>query len=610
MRPAPPEDNLNLSWARAWVDELARGGVAAAVVSPGSRSALLALALAEDSRIDTQCWLDERAAAFFALGIARVTRKPVALACTSGTAVANYLPAVIEASHSRIPLLILTADRPPELQDCGAGQTIDQQHIFGGAVRSFVQAPLAEATNAAFAHARTLACRALAMASAPRPGPVHVNLPFRDPLDPSPRPADLERLSALDPAVLLGRAEGPKSRRAPWIRIEPAGPPPLAPPARERLRSWIAEEPRGFIVVGPLEDEEASATSLAALAEAAGWPLLADPLSGLRSGGSGGRMLVEAHDALLRSHAFADAHAPRRVLRFGAMPTSKAYRLFLERHPEIDQCVVAASAWPEPTHLAEQLIRAAATSVSEALVPGLEPHQTDFAPAWIRAGACVRRLHETELAGCENLTEPGVVRALARVISGPATLFVSSSMPIRDVDSFWPAHVPEHRPWLRIHSNRGANGIDGTLATALGTARAVPPEHAVVALMGDLALLHDAGSLREARAFERSLVVVVIDNDGGGIFEFLPIAASARSELFERYFTAPHRTDLEEIVRGFGISCVSVHSPAELERTLRACLGRPGVHVIRAPTDRRHNREFHDKLHAASQVALADLERA
>ncbi len=600
--------NANLAWAMAWIDELARSGISHAVVSPGSRSGPLALAFASDPRITTHVWLDERAAAFFALGLARATRGPVALTCTSGTAVANQLPALVEASHSQIPLVSLTADRPPELQECGAAQTIDQREIFGSAVRWFVQAPLPELSDAAFAHARTLACRAVATATGMPPGPVHVNLPFRDPLDPRPDRTDQARLAQLGSEPRFGRegTRGNRSAGPPWVTAEPVRAARLSKDASQRLAAWIAEEPRGWIVAGPLESEEGAAAAVGSLAVTAGWPLLADPLSQLRSGGELHPTLVATHDAVLRAERFADAHAPRRVLRFGAMPTSKSLRTFLERHPEIEQRVVAPYTWLEPTHLAASWIRADAREVASALSSSLagssslRVEREGFLRSWVEAGRRAEGILAAELDCREQLSEPGVVRTLASALVAPATLFVASSMPIRDVDAFWPSAGPR----VRMLANRGANGIDGTLACALATARMTPRGESAIGILGDQALLHDIGSARAARDPSLSATILVIDNDGGGIFEFLPVATSADAQHFEQLFATPHRMDLERLLAGFELPCTRATSPGELRDALRDSLGAPGVQFIRVPTQRGENRELHAKLFARVRETL------
>lgn len=594
--------NRNLAWCAALADELVRAGVRDAVISPGSRSAPLALAFAMEPRLRCRTLLDERSAAFFALGLARAARRPVALVCTSGTAAANYLPALVEAHYSQIPLIALTADRPAEQRDCGAGQTIDQIKIYGGYTRLFAELPVPEIEPRAWLHLRATACRAVAAALGAPAGPVHLNLPFREPLDPGEVPADRAALERLPELAQRGRPDGP------LVQVEPraAGQPSVE--TIERLARWIEAEPRGWIAVGPFDLPSADADAIARLARAAGWPLLADVLSQLRCAGPDRGALVDAHDAVLRASAFARAHAPRRVLRFGALPTSKSFRTLLEADPSIEQRVVDPWDWREPTALGVEILRCDPVALARRLAERLEAsgavRRSEFARRWIEAGRSARRILASELAGASALSEPGVAHALAAALPPGATLFSASSMPVRDLDGFWPASAPS----VRVVSNRGANGIDGTLACALGTAAGSPGPCA--ALVGDLALLHDMGSLLIARDRGLHATIVVIDNDGGGIFEFLPAASRTERALFESCLSTPQGVDIEALLASLGLPCRRAHSPEELDLRLRDALAAPGVQFVLVKTDRRENRELHAKLFGRVESALASEARA
>jgi 2-succinyl-5-enolpyruvyl-6-hydroxy-3-cyclohexene-1-carboxylate synthase len=538
---------------RAFVDELARCGVAHACTSPGSRSAPLALALSRDERIRTWSHIDERSAGFFALGLAKTTGRAVVLACTSGTAAANYGPAVHEAREARVPLIVLTADRPPELRDTGAGQTIDQLDLYGRAATWFAELDLAEATPERARWTRRMGCRAVWTAEGPRPGVVHLNVPLREPLVPG---------GPLPPGeVVPGRADG-----APWVAraattIEGA---PLSLPSP------------GIVVAGAAADPDTLAW-----AAAAGWPVLADPLSGLRHGPN-----AIAHGDLLAPLL----PAPAAVVRTGDLPTAKRLR---QRLAGLDDAVQVAldpeSAWQDPD--------GAVTQVHPGPISALraEPAQTDWLDRWRAADAAATGALEAELG--DGLSEPAVARFLASRLGADETLWVASSMPIRDVEAFAP--LRDDAP--RVVSNRGANGIDGTISSAYG-ARA-GGDGPVTLLIGDVAMVHDAGGLLAHRRHGLDVRIVVIDNDGGGIFHFLPVAerlgtaGEAGGQSFTEHVATPHGTDLEALAAAAGVP----YSRAERLEDLLA----PGMVHVR--TDREENLALHRHLSETMERAVTSL---
>ena len=586
------ELNRNLACATALFDELARSGVGHVVVSPGSRSAPLALVAAAHPDVRDHALLDERSAGFFALGLARSVREPVALVCTSGTAAANYLPAVVEAHYSRVPLIVLTADRPAELRDCGAGQTIDQVRLYGPFAR-FLGEVAAE--SAPLDWVRALACRAVADAAQPG-GAVHVNVAFREPLDLTPVPAEQAALRALDPRVREGRGD------APHVRVVGAGAARPETGAVTALAERLASEPRGWLVAGPLDAPSGLAPLLGRLARALDWPVLAEPLSGLRSGAHDRSRLVDAHDAVLRVAELTRRHAPRLALRFGAPPTSKAYRLLLETQPEIEQVVVDPAGWSDPTARAAEIVRADPRALAEALLDSLAARESagasDFVSHWTAAGRAARRALDGILDAESTLSEPLAVRTLAAKLPAGTTLFCASSLAVRHVDLVWP---PGPTP-IRFVANRGANGIDGTLSCALGhaTGSAGP----TVLLIGDLALLHDASALASAARSEVDLTVVVLDNNGGGIFELLPVASSSPRETFERHFGTPHDLDLCAVIAGYGLRRARAASARDLESALAEGLGRAGCDFIVVRTERRENAALLGRMHEAVARAV------
>ena len=513
---------INRTYApvQAFVDELVRCGLRHAVTSPGSRNAPLTLTLAGRPELRAVSVLDERCAGFFALGMAKASGRPVVVTCTSGTAAANLHPAVIEAWHARVPLIVLTADRPPELREVGAGQSIDQVELYGSAVKWFVEVGTHEPHRETAIHHRALACRAYWTAAGDRPGPVHLNFPLREPLAPEPEP--------LDAADWEGRADG-----RPWTELREHAAAPHADDVQE-LAARIAAEPRGAIVCGPIS--EPIAEPAARLAAACGWPLLAEPTSGVRCGPHDRSHVVAHYDVLLRVERFAAGHAPGLVLRVGDMPTSKPLRTWVAEAPQV--VLDPHAAWHEPTRRAELLLHSAAAPALDALAAAVEVRAPDARPGLARVLARGRREGPAALDAAPADFEPKLLAALEPELPDGAIVWLSSSMPVRDVESCFP-QSPKR---LRFLANRGANGIDGVVSSAAGAA--LETGAPTWLLTGELALLHDIGGLLAARRAGAGLHVVCIDNGGGGIFDFLPVAEHANPALYEEYIATPMDVDL------------------------------------------------------------------
>ncbi len=587
--------NRNSAWTAALFEEWERAGLAHVCISPGSRSAPLAIAAAASS-IPRSTHLDERSAAFFALGLAKATRQPVALVCTSGTAAANYAPAVVEAHYARVPLLVLTADRPPELREWGAGQTIDQHGLYGSHVRWFAEAPLPEATPDGLRHARSLAVRALDVARGAPPGPVHLNLPFRDPLDPRPVasdvPSDLERR---DPLAAAGRAHVPYAR----VRRGATAPSPddVASLA-ERMRA----SERGVVLCGPQDHTPDDVAAIADLARRLGWPLLAEATSQLRAGPhTDDAIVVTTAHALSADADFAASHRPDFVLRFGAAPTTKTVAQWLAADPPDELVVVDPGAlWHDADHLVSEWHDAATAAFCAALVRrlGSDASPTPWLAAFARAERTARAAIDARLGDDEALLEPHVVRELAAGLSPESTLYVSSSMPIRDLDAFWPAASVGPR----VLCNRGANGIDGMVSSALGAATAGP----TVLFTGDVALLHDVSGLLAVKRSGAPLVIVVLDNDGGGIFSMLPVAVFGESAAFTEHFTTPHGHDLNALCSGIGLANTRVGSWPHFRAALKDATARCVPHVLVIPTDAEASISLRREITAAVGAALAE----
>ena len=586
--------NRNTALASALVEELARCGVRHAVVSPGSRSTPLALALWRQPSIEVTVLLDERSAGFFALGTALATGLPGVVLCTSGSAAANLHPAVVEADEAGVPMIVLTADRPPELRGIGAGQTIDQLKLYGDAVRWFSEVGTHEADDDGLLHFRSVACRAYAAAAGdPRPGPVHLNVPWRDPLAPIPVEGDV---TATDPLALEGRGERPLTAVA-------RRPGPADPALMDEIAERVAKAPRGLIVAGRQPDGSLG-EPVVKLAAACGYPILAEPTSQLRWGPHDRDRLVGAYDAIARTRP--EGLAPELIIRIGDMPTSKALRQWLASVEGLRQLVIDPDAnWKEPSRRAETVLRADPATVATELSARLAPTGTPLVSAragdgpadawvrgWLQADRAVREAVETELAGLDSLSEPGVWPALAAALADGDQVFAASSMPVRDLEAF----MPSGRARVRFLSNRGANGIDGLTSTAAGASVAGGRTWAV---LGDLALLHDLGGLAAARGAP-DLRLIVIDNGGGGIFHFLPQADVLGDEEFEAVLGTPSGLDIARVAEPHGLPAAVPASPAELEAELR---GDSRLIVVR--TDRDRNRELHRRLTERATAALA-----
>jgi 2-succinyl-5-enolpyruvyl-6-hydroxy-3-cyclohexene-1-carboxylate synthase len=554
---------------RAFCDELARCGLEHACTSPGSRNTPLLLSLAREPRIG--CWshIDERCAAFFALGAAKATNRPVALTCTSGTAAANYAPAVVEAWHARVPLIVLTADRPPELRDVGAGQAIDQIKLYGDAVKWFVEVGVDAATPDTLRWIRQLACRAYWTALQGRPGPVHLNFPLREPLV-------LDQPLPEDPVP--GRADG-----RPWVQRTPT----RAAPAHAATASPPA---RGVIVAGRSERGPGLGDAAARAAERLGWPLLADPLSGARHGATA----IATYDLLLRDPGFAQRATPDLVVRAGDLPTSKPLRAWLASLSGVEQLALdPETAWQDPAAVVSEVDPGDPVTALD-LLAGQQAADPEWLSAWTAADAAAADALAAELG--DELSEPLTARQLGESLPPDATLVVASSMPIRDVELYFPAgrHLP------RVLSNRGANGIDGTVSTAYGVA-ATAPDGPVVLLIGDVALAHDIGGLIAARRLGLDLRIVLLNNDGGGIFHFLPVSGEA--DAFEEHVSTPHGLDFAKAAALYGLD----HTPVDTASGLAEALERPGIIEVR--TDRAENLALHRRAADAALDAVRALSR-
>lgn len=629
--PVHPVQAAAYAYVGGFVEQLARAGLRHVVLCPGSRSTPLAMMCMDQDGLKVWLHIDERSAGFFALGLAKATETPVALVATSGTAVANFLPAVTEAYFGRVPLLLLTADRPPELRDVGTNQTIFQAGLFGRHAKWAVDMPLPEEAPAMVAYARAAAARAFAAAKDAPAGPVQINFPFREPLIPLPGSeptADPVGSGRATAAPVVSPADSAGSGSARSGSAEASGAAPASERARrleryrmagmdrlpqsptvetgsgrrvlpaEKVQSLVEElvrSRRTLIVCGPDTPREAR-PALLQLAARLGVPLLADPLSGLRTTGQVADEVIDAYDVFLRFGPVRDAVPPSLVLRFGALPVSKPLFQYLEQYRDTPQIVVdEGDGWRDPGATASRVLHADPALLCGQLLAALEKEEparmNPWPLVWRRLNISAREGLEEQLRIVEQPFEGLVFDVLASMSLEGVNLFVGNSMPIRDMDAFFPA---VDKP-LRVFGNRGVSGIDGVVSSALGVAAA--RQGPTLLVLGDLSFYHDLNGLLAAKRHDLDLTVVLVNNDGGGIFSFLPQADHGRH--FEELFGTPTGLDFEPAVGMYGGAFVRTSDKEELGREVEAAVRASGLHVVEYVTSRADNAARHRALMAA-----------
>lgn len=554
--------NVNSLWCGVLAETLVRCGVTQAVLSPGSRSTPLVFALARHPSIEALSVLDERSAAFFALGLAKKSCTPVVLVCTSGTAGANYYPAVIEAHEAGVPLIVITADRPPEMRECSSGQTIDQQKLFGSYVEFYHELAVPVASEPMLAYLRQTVAHAAALAMRDARGPVHLNAPFRDPLPPiADDGATAQLAGAIDWNVFFKHLDR------------------VTTPCVAASSFSLPESQRGIIVVGPSQpdDRPAFANHVGEISRRLGWPVLAEGLTPLRGYASRIPALITTYDAILRQPELARSLKPDAVLCLGGWPTSKVLRNWLgETDPEII-LVSENPANGDALHGRTRQVQFSLESLAECFE--VKDEISSFTQNWKETEARVRAKLDAALRDTVGLFEPRATWLLAENLPAGTPLFVANSMPVRDVEYFWPANELA----IELYFNRGANGIDGTLSSALGLAHGGKP---TVLLTGDLALLHDTNGFLSAAKLRGSLTIVLINNNGGGIFEHLPVAQF--DPPFEEFFATPQHTAFDKLCATYGVGYVAVRDWAHFT-TLVETLPLQGVRVLEVRTDRKRD---------------------
>lgn len=568
--------NRNTLWASVLAETLVRVGVTEVAICPGSRSTPLTIALARHPQLAAVPMLDERSAAFFALGAARRSHRPVAVVCTSGTAGANFFPAVIEARESGVPLLLLTADRPPELRDCAAGQAIDQLKLFGTYPVWQVELALPEPRFELLCYLRQTIAQA-AQRAMTGPGPVHLNIPLRDPLPPLPEPEIASELAALE---VSWDAEEFFGHLQPVRR-------PIALPLSQWREFWklARSTQRGVIVAGPAQppDRDAYCAAVGRLARSLGWPVLAEGLSPLRNAGALNPHLVAHYDLLLRDRSLAERLRPTCVLRLGGLPISKTLRLWLMETNAPQWVLDGGDRNLDPLHGRTRSIQGAIE-----LWRTTEPDapESDYLHQWLEGDQAIHHHIKTTLVDEPRLLESKVAWLLPQVLPDHTPLFICNSMPVRDVEYFWGINDRKIQPFF----NRGANGIDGSLSTAIGLAHYNQP---TVMLTGDLALLHDTNGLLARRHLQGSLTILLINNDGGGIFEMLPVAKF--DPPFEEFFGTPQSVDFAGLCMSYGVSHRFITDWADLQQSLSQ-LPPLGIQVLELPCDRKQDSQWRQQF--------------
>jgi len=565
--------------ARILVEELVACGLRDVCVSPGSRSTPLTLAFVDHAAVSVSSHIDERAGSFYALGLAKSAGRPVALVCTSGTAVANYLPAVIEASLSRVPLVILSADRPPELQDCGANQTIQQEGLFGSYVRFAATVPAGTPGDRSEAPLRRLVDRTVAEACGEHPGPVHLNCQFREPFLPQAG-TTLAKEDRTESPGESGPHSVPRAQTRTYLAAAAS-----TPEIPGEIAELMAGSQRPLLILGPRGPAASAIAHLVHhLAQRLGAAVFAEITANLHP-----RTLisgrVDAYDALLR--AGPPEELPDLILRGGGVPTSKALSKFLANCKSVPQIVLAESGeWPDPearaTHLLSGPIEGLLTALADQL-PDQRPRGA-WAEGWVAAGSEARRRLEVHLDRAPAF-EGAVVRAASRALEDQDALFVGNSLAVRDLDLF----CDPSECGVPVFVNRGASGIDGLVSTVFGIAAG--HAGATLGVMGDVSFLHDAGGLLAATRTASRAVLVVLDNDGGGIFDHLPLASEGHPS-FEEFFITSHGRSIAEISRAWGVEASEV-AASELSESLRSVLARGESHVLVVAIDRSESQTVH-----------------
>ncbi|WP_243291137.1 2-succinyl-5-enolpyruvyl-6-hydroxy-3-cyclohexene-1-carboxylic-acid synthase [Bacillus sp. FJAT-47783] len=565
----------------AFVEQLKDSGVNEVVISPGSRSTPLALVMAEHPQIKTYINIDERSAGFFALGLAKKKKNPVALLCTSGTAAANYYPSIIEAHYARVPLLVITADRPHELRDVGAPQAINQIHLYGNYVKWFMDAPLPEDRKETIQTVKTLVSRGVFEATKKPCGPVHLNMPFRAPLVP-----DLKALTTL----LKQETKSICQQSSHAV---------LSEEMFEQIAKRLKSVKKGLIICGELY-EEGFASSVLSLANALQFPILADPLSQLRFGHHSKELIIENYDTILKDEHLHHLLQPELIIRFGAMPVSKALSLFIQKHSHLEQFVIdQGGGWRDPSLLAQHHLQCSEKVFCDEISARInEQKDGSWLYQWKKANQIVQSLVSDVTGGREGLFEGRLYIELQKLLPDECNVVIGNSMPIRDVDTFFQSSEKN----VHLYANRGANGIDGIVSTALGISAA--SNRPTYLIIGDLSFYHDINGLLAGKMHDINITILIVNNNGGGIFSFLP--QSSEKKHFETLFGTPTNLKFEYAAKMYEFEYEKIEAWNELHKHFID--EHSGIRLLEIVTNRHNRVDIHRNfIQSVSQEIRKEL---
>ncbi|MEG4363519.1 2-succinyl-5-enolpyruvyl-6-hydroxy-3-cyclohexene-1-carboxylic-acid synthase [Microcoleus sp. C2C3] len=604
--------NTNTVWASVLAETLQRVGLTTAVICPGSRSAPLTIAFAQNNKIETIPILDERSASFFALGIAQKSGLPTALICTSGTAAANFYPAIIEARESRIPLLIFTADRPPELRDCHAGQAIDQVKIYGNYPNWQAELAIPSASIGMLDYLRQTIVYAIERSIFPTKGPVHLNIPFRDPLVPVPDIAVEALETQFNPEHFFAGLEPICAGES----STPPSPPLLRGGEESTMQQWHKCS-KGIIIAGVSQPQfaEKYCSAIAQISQLLNWPVLAEGLSPVRNYAQLNPHLISTYDLILRNRELADKLTPEIAIQIGDLPTSKELRNWLDKTQPKRYIIDPSHHNFDPLHGKTIHLRTSVENLAtiltlvpplnkgeSTLVPPLNQGESTLVPPlnkgglggvltspsneylqlWRNTEIQVRETIDQKISAINKIIEPKVSWLLSQILPPATPIFIANSMPVRDVEFFWKPNNLEIKPFF----NRGANGIDGTLSTALGVAHR---NQSSIMLTGDLALLHDTNGFLIKNKFVGHLTIILINNNGGGIFEMLPVAKF--DPPFEEFFATPQHINFAQLCATYGVEHEVIEDWEQFKQKLIS-LPNSGIRVLEVQTDRRSDAKW------------------
>ncbi|MGC8596191.1 MAG: 2-succinyl-5-enolpyruvyl-6-hydroxy-3-cyclohexene-1-carboxylic-acid synthase [Candidatus Kryptoniota bacterium] len=585
--------NRNIVWAETFVNELARNGVKYACLSPGSRNTPLTIAFASNRKIKTYVHIDERSSGFFALGLAKATRSPVAIVCTSGTATAELYPAIVEAYQRRVPLIVCTADRPPELHGVGANQTINQYNMYKNHILEFFDAGVPRISFRSLFYLKKIAATAVYSSSVKSSGPVHINFPFRKPFEPDAITDEVdnglfEKIIETEKVIVPAKKPFPQNKLNGDI---------------EKIARLISTVEKGLIVVGPNDVDKTFTREIVLLSRQIGYPILADGASQLRFGPHNKSLIISNHDAIFRSKEFIDAHQPELILQFGRTITSKGLETFFDHSDATRFLINKYGDWFDPSRGAIKAIASEPAIFCSQILQNLKmqkmrPRSGKWIEDFMNAEKIANEIRKKTIEASSFPDEPRVIAEVLASLPSRSRIMLSNSMPIRDFDYFAANNDVE----ITVFDNRGASGIDGIISTALGIAS--DRRYPTVLITGDLAFYHDSNGLLAAKKYRIPLIIVLINNNGGGIFEILPI--SNHRKYFKDYFLTPHNLDFAKVVNTYDGLYTLVRSWSHLRKSLKSSFKKNTFSVLEIKTNPKQSLRVRRRYWQLVEKALDD----